>query len=379
IPLTEIRAGKWTDMLHEVQAISEAVSAACVSEPNLARREPSQLQGYVEGCLDGEPGPAWLDGQGIDQGCRATEMLGGLMTFGPAQKAADMTEDMWDAAGRAAWPVVCDGEDAIREIISKQLLSAIKENGHPSPRTAFGMLYGWLFASRLSKDPGPIRDIVRDVIVDNVPLVPGQMLLGKQIATPRFASIAAIAKAEHLHSKTLTKILELAGVIDETEPLKGAPNVVADYAKAKPLIERAKHATPVTRVPDMLSASRPLVAALIELGQLRRIQDHDELKSKVGKSIDGRSIDEVLKFIERRFEAVDVMPVGHVHLAKAAEKTRVTLRAILELLFGQHLENVYRLKDHHGFDSVMVSPAEIMKCIEDPPENASDEIRFWMG
>ena len=177
----------------------------------------------------------------------------------------------------------------------------------------------------------------------------------------------------------MTKILELAGVIDETEPLKGAPNVVADYAKAKPLIERAKHATPVTRVPDMLSASRPLVAALIELGQLRRIQDHDELKSKVGKSIDGRSIDEVLKFIERRFGVVDVIPVGHVHLAKAAEKTKITLLAILELLFGQYLENVYRLKDHHGFESVMVSPAEIMKCIEDPPENASDEIRFWMG
>ena len=76
---------------------------------------------------------------------------------------------------------------------------------------------------------------------------------------------------------------------------------------------------------------------------------------------------------------MDVIPEGHVHLAKAAEKTRVTLRAILELLFGQHLENVYRLKGHHGFDSVMVSPTEIMKCIEDPPENASDEIRFWMG
>ncbi len=379
IPLSNVRLGKWTDMLHEVQAMHDAVAADCVSAQNLFRRVPSPLQEYVESRFEGQAGPSWLDGQGIDQACRAAQMLGGLMAYGSAQKAAEMAEDMWDTAGRTAWPVVCDGDVAIREALSAELLSAIKMNGHPSPRNAFGMLYGWLFASKLSKDPGPIRDIVRDVIIDNVPLVPGQMLLGKQVTTPRLASIASIAGAEHLHSKTLTKILELAGVIDETEPLKGAPNVVADYAKAKPLIERAKHATPVTRVPDMLSASRPLVAALIELGQLRRIQDHDELKSKVGKAIDGRSIDEVLKFIEGRFEIVDVIPVGHVHLAKAAEKTKVTLLAILELLFGLYLKNVFRLKDQHGFEAVLVSPTEIMKCLEDPPDNVSDDIRFWMG
>ncbi|SMX42307.1 hypothetical protein [Octadecabacter ascidiaceicola] len=174
----------------------------------------------------------------------------------------------------------------------------------------------------------------------------------------------------------MTNILELAGAIDEAKPLKGAPNVVADYARAKPLIERAKHARPFARVPDMLSASRPMVAALIELGQLRRIQDHDELKSKVGKSIDGRSIQEVLKFIEGRFEVVEDVPVGHVHLAKAAEKTKATLSAILELLFGLHLKAVCRLKDHHGFSGALVSPTEIMKCIEQPPDNVSNEIRF---
>lgn len=378
-PLSNVRTGKWTDMLHEVQAVEDAITASCASAQDHSVRVPSPLQEYVEGRLEGETGPAWLDGQDIDQACRAAQMLGGLMTYGSAQKAAEMTEDMWDEAGRAAWPVVRDGEATIRGLTSSLLLNAIKMNGHPSPRNAFGMVYSWLFASRLSKDPGPIRDIVRDVIIDNVPLVPGQMLLGKRIETPRLASIGSIAKAEHLHSKTLTKILELAGIIDETEPLKGAPNVVADYAKAKPLIERAKHTTPVTRVPDMLSASRPLVAALIELGQLRRIQDHDELKSKVAKAIDGRSIDEVQKFIQTQFEVVENVPFGYVHLAKAAEKTKVTLLAILELLFGLHLGRVYRLKGHHGFDAVLVSPDVIMKCIEDPPEDASDAVRFWMG
>ncbi|MEP1388865.1 MAG: hypothetical protein ABJO29_05540 [Yoonia sp.] len=216
-------------MLHEVQAMHGAMSAACSS----LVRQPSPLQSYLEDRFEGVSGPAWLDGQAIDQACRAAEMLGGLMTFGPDQKAAEMTEDMWDTAGRAAWRLVLDGDAAIRDFLRKKLLPAVKMNGHPSPRNSFGMLYGWLFASRLSKDLGPIRDIVREVIIENVPLVPGQFLLGKHVTAPRLASVTLIASAEGLHSKTLTKILRLAGVFD------GARNVVADYALAKPLIERA--------------------------------------------------------------------------------------------------------------------------------------------
>jgi len=50
--------------------------------------------------------------------------------------------------------------------------------------------------------------------------------------------------------------------------------VLADYAKAMALIDTAKHTVSVTQVPDMLTTSRPVVAELIALGHLARIQDH---------------------------------------------------------------------------------------------------------
>jgi len=379
IPLTDVRLGKWNDMLHEVQAMDDAVSAASVSAQSSETRDPSLLQSYVEGRLEGATGPDWLDNQAIDQACRAAEILGGLMTFGPEQKTAKMTEDMWDTAGRIGWPLVNDGDAAIREFLRERLLTAVRKDGHPSPRTSYGMLYGWLFSSRLSKDPGPIRDVVRDIIIENVPLVPGQMLLGKQINAPRLACITSIASAERLHPKTLANILKLVGVIDATQPTKGARNVVVDYALAKPFIERVKHTIPVTQVPAILAASRPMVAALIELGQLRRIQNHDELKSKVGKAIDGRSIKQVMSFIKDEIAVVDKPLEEHVALAKAAEKTHLKLLLILELLFGGHLKNVCRHKDQPGFSGVMVSASEIMDRIKDPPDDVSDGLRFWMG
>ncbi|MCK0138113.1 TniQ family protein [Aliiroseovarius sp. F47248L] len=379
LPMSDVRLGKWTDMIHELQAMLGAIAEQRAVARTCARRDPSPLQIYVDRRLDGATGTAWLDHQGIDQVCRAAEMLGGLMRFGAGQKAADMTEDMWDAAGRTGWSLLEKGPCEIRDVLAQTLTRCLRQNGHPSPRIAFGMLYGWLFASRLSKDPGPIREIVRDVIIEHVPLVPGQMLLGRPVKHPRLSSINSIAKAEGLHSKTLANVLRVAGLIGDDRKLKSARNVVTDYEKAKALIDTAKHAVPVTLVPDMLTTSRPVVAELIALGQLTRIQDHGQLQSKLGKAIDGRSIQRTRKFIEGVGEVVDAPPETHVHLAKAAEKCRVTLRAILEMLFNRYLQTVYRLAGADGFSALLISPADVMACIEDPPPNASDEIRFWMG
>ena len=379
LPLSNVRRGRWDDMTHELQAMDDIIASERPRAQSLSQRRPSPLQTYVEERFAGAGGPVWLDGQDIDQACRTTEMLGGLATFGPDQKIADMDDDMWDLAGHAGWPLVVAGPTAIREFLADQLSFCQKENGHPSPRNAFGMLYGWLFASRQSNNPGPIREIVRETIIDTVPLVPGQMLLGEPVARPRLASIASIAKTEGLHPKTLTNVLRVAGVIGDTAPVKGARNVVAEYEKARTLIDATKYAVPVTHVPDMLTASRPLVAALLELGHLTRIQDHEVVKSKVGKSVDGRSISKVLKFVEGQFEVVEEAPEGHVTLAKASEKCRVTLSAILELLFGNHLEDVYRMKGLNGFAALLVSPAEVLQKLHNPPTDVSDQIRFWMG
>lgn len=206
------------------------------------------------------------------------------------------------------------------------------------------------------------------------------MLLGVPVSEPKLASIRSIAKAEHMHSQTLRNVLRVAGVIDDTtEPLPGARNIVADYSRAKALIELTKHAIPVSRVPDMLNASQSLVSALIELKQLTRIRGHVDTSSKVGKAIDGRSIQSVVNFLGRHFEELETVPQGSVDLSKAAQKSRVSLDLILELLFDHHLTQVYRLKGESGFGGLFVSPSEILEKIKDPPPGVSDEIRFWMG
>jgi len=200
------------------------------------------------------------------------------------------------------------------------------------------------------------------------------------IREPRLASIWSIAKAEHMHSQTLRNVLQVAGVIDDTtEPLPGARNIVADSSRAKALIELTKHAVPVSCVPDVLNTSQSLVSALIELKQLTRIRGHVDTSSKVGKAIDVRSIQGVVNFLKRNHKELETVPQCSVDLSKAAQKPRVSLNLILELLFDHHLTQVHRLRGESGFGGLFVSPSEILEKIKDPPTGVSDEIRFWMG
>ncbi|WP_198528031.1 hypothetical protein [Rhodobacter capsulatus] len=156
---------------------------------------------------------------------RATEMLGALEAFGPKLKAAEMNEDMWDAAGRAGWPIVSEGGAAIREYFMARVTTSGGKGA--APRAAFGMLHAWLSGSRLSKNPAPIRDMLRDVILETTPLSEGHMLLGKPVTDPDLSSVASIATAEGLDGRTLRNVLQVAGLLRPAEAERKHPVVAA--------------------------------------------------------------------------------------------------------------------------------------------------------
>jgi len=372
LELQVYREGKWHDHIRDVHRMSNTLDGSLSStELALKSRQASPLQAYVEDRLAERTGPAWLDCQDIDQGVRAAEMLGALAVFGAEQSASGMTQDMWDDASRAAWPIVSGGETAIRTFLTDQLRST---SGPANLTGVFGMLYRWLSASRLTKDPGPVRSILRDVIIDTMPVSIGQNVLGVNVANPRHTTLASIAKSSRMHPRTLLNVFQVAGVV--SNGVKGNP--IIDYRKVDALIETASNATPVTWVLNALTASRPIVAALIELQLLTRIQDHIVLKSKIGKAVDKRSIQALLRRIEAEFPLVGEMPELHVPQSKAAEKTHATLKVILELLFSGHLNSAVRLAGQVGFAAILISPQEVRQVLESPPLGVSDDVLFRM-
>lgn len=364
--LRDIRLGTSDDNAHELQAMTEMIETEL--QAAVRTREVSPLQTYTIGRLNSETGPQWLDGQHIDQAVRATEMLGALDVFGPNMKASEMTEEMWDRAGRAGWHITSRGAPTVREFL---LECAKASKGSKSvTRTSFGMLFAWLSASRLSKDPGPILELLRDVIIETTPISRGRMLLGMPVTSPQLCSVASIAKAEQMDARTLRNVLKVAGLLSEEEVEQKSNRLVVDYNRARDLIDIVKHAIPVTQLPDILGASRPMVDSLIRIGKLHRVQKHRALGSKLSRAIDGRSAEQILLFL-RRFPNIDQAPKGFVHLSKSAEITRVELSLIFELLFLGHLKRVYRVTGAYRLAAVVVDPREIKALCASLPSDVS--------
>jgi hypothetical protein len=144
-------AGRFQDMA--LVAPADAALAEMVGRGEA--RSASPLQRYVEDRLDGRSGPAWLDGQQIDLGARAAEMLGACMLYGTRVDLPALSEGQRDAAGASGSEFVARGEAGIRTAFDELLQRLRGGDGKGGPQAAFGRLFQWLQFNKSSKPRGP--------------------------------------------------------------------------------------------------------------------------------------------------------------------------------------------------------------------------------
>lgn len=363
IALVERRQGRWDDFARELGAlVPEAGEDLAAIADAQSRRAPSSLQDYVLARLTGRRGPDWLDGQDLDQAVKASEMLGAVLEFGAAAGASDLDANGWDQAGRAAYPYVREGVSGIRSALAEIGTARQAETSEVLLRPGdFGMLHSWLNASKLSKDPGPIRELLRDHIVETTDVMAGSKVLGKSVVVPRWSSISSLARSEHVHPLTLRKVLiarEIVPPIAETRPCSAT---LVNYKEGRDLAAAMKRAVPFTALPQVLHASRPVVQVLIDSGLLPTLRERGPKYGKTSCAVDRNHVEALVRRLWKLAPPVDVAPSGMHDLAKSAEMSRVSLVAILPAIFRGHLTRVNRLKSKMGFHAIIVDPAEIQE------------------
>jgi hypothetical protein len=114
-------------------------------------RPVSPLQRYVEDRFDGKAGAAWLDGQQVDLGTRASEMIGACLLYGAHVDLPTLSEDQWDAAGAAGFEHAARGEEGIRSALGELLCRLRRDEGKGGPQAALGRLFQWLQFNKSSK------------------------------------------------------------------------------------------------------------------------------------------------------------------------------------------------------------------------------------
>ncbi|WP_051337358.1 TniQ family protein [Leisingera daeponensis] len=380
LPLIQRRRDAWDNKARELRVLVPETGAELLAlAASSPKRPPSPLQDYVIGLLDGVKGPEWLDGQGIEQAVRATEVLGAVLKFGADAKGGGLKELEWDEAGRTGWVYVSGGQASIREALDVILADA----RHPATRCqirdrTYGMLYSWLARTKLSKEPGPIRGILREHILDNFDVKAGQPLLGKSGVQPRHRNIASLAASEGVHDVAFKDVLRAKGVIQEDEAKRPASHVLVDYEIGKAVAAEMKRAVAVTLLPKILNASRPMVAALIDEGLLTPLHDGGLKLGKISRAVDREHVDALLARIERIATPVADAPENLVSLAKSAEISRKKIQLILSAVFGGRLQRVMRLEKKPGLSGLLVDPREVKSLTPRGRPGMSAGLAFMM-
>jgi hypothetical protein len=160
---------------------------------------PSDLHVYIENRIAGEKGPEWLDAQPLDSAARACEILGAVLTMGPHYNMNLVSDAEWHHAGHVGYAYAARGELGIREGLTNIYESFLGTGKTGGPQNVFGYLYKCLQFSRNRRPKGPIREVVREYILDKFGLEPGEILFGEPVMERRVHTVATLEAYSGLH------------------------------------------------------------------------------------------------------------------------------------------------------------------------------------
>lgn len=350
---------KWDDIYHELgRRVPERGADLDLLIDGADQRAPSPMQDYVLARLDGVAGGAWLDSQTLEQAVRSTEMVGLLAEYGPTKKPSDLSLTEWDQAGATGFAITSAGEGAIREALRDVQANAARNPGKVGGRKVLGALYDWLSAGRTAKEPGDIKRILREHMIETMAIAPGETILGETITERRFHSVESLAAESGLNSRTLRSVLAAKGLVPLEETVSGYH--VFDAELGRKLAASVQRRTHVSALGNALNCTRPQANQLLDERLLVQISDGaGAAVGRTRKAVDNQEIARFLAALHADARPVDIVPVGMVPISKAAEKAKCPSVAVVHFILCGFLENVARLSGVEGYAAILVDPEEV--------------------
>ncbi|WP_081972969.1 TniQ family protein [Paracoccus sanguinis] len=176
--------------------------AALRANPDLWKNEPTDptvppptaLETYLSHRCYGEQLPCWADQLGIPALCRASELLGLLIERGGRAAFRDVTPEGRRVMAGIGFATLAAGPASIRAALD-HVRSSDPEMAGNQPHPQFGEFQRLLGSNwKNSSEFGPIRDIVRDYLVDHFPFADGADVLGETLPQRRLHSLHSARK-----------------------------------------------------------------------------------------------------------------------------------------------------------------------------------------
>lgn len=320
-------------------------------------RTPSALEQYIMRRLAGDAGPSWLDDQPVDLAARACEMLGVILTAGTHVNLKTLDTLGWHRAGDTGCQAAFHGADGIREALDLHLARIPEEERRGGPQHVLGRLYQWLQFKKTARDVGPIRDVVRDFVLDTFPIPAGTDLFGEPVDRQRVHSAYSLAKVSTLHVKTIARAMVLAGIVDG-DPDRPQSHLVFDAEEGEALARRIETGLTGRDLEEHLNCNRVQAQQLVRSGVIPRIIEGEQATGAM-KAVARADADAFLESFMAQAKMVDVASPGVLNIVAAAEAARWPVLDIVNAVISGLFTCVEIVDPALKFKGVLVDPDEV--------------------
>ena len=326
------------------------------------QRTPTDLERYVVDRLHGKPVAGGLaDAMPLYAAARSCEMLGAAALFGPKTHMRPLDQDAWRAAGSVGFDVASLGMEAVTACLTNLMDSHGTANKNTGPNKVFGRLYSWLKTDESGPDYDPLRDLLREVIFETIPLAAGTEVLGVALDRRRVHSLHSATVETGRGSKGLRRELRAVGVLP-VEDGKGPGRLIAiSVDQTNEALAELARSLPRAKAADHIGAIVPDLKVLVKAGLIGTLVPRpDPRRSHVRFSIP--VLDAFLAEMMRGVTGVAPPGARMRDIPTAAKLSNRGLANVTSAVMGRRLRHVARLPGTRGYRSILVDVDEVLNA-----------------
>ncbi|MFW2588548.1 TniQ family protein [Sagittula sp. SSi028] len=313
----------------------------------------SWLQGRLEGTVEDDP---WLAGQGLQQILDAALMLGVVMAEGHKVAPKTLPPERSEAAVETGFQIYAQGPKAVTKALDLIRETSPAQAAQAGPLAKYGKLYDWLDRQCNGRDPGPIRDLLREHIIEHDVLDVGAKILGHEIEFRRFHSVQSLGDTLGRKSIQMARILKKLGRIPADTTAEEWNRIRFDATEISALVADFETAIPLEDLADYIGASFSQARTLYSEGIVKPLIPADKPGAVRNVVFARRTLDAFLARIAALplAEGKDLHPISYVCQRKAG-----TTAEIVKAVLASELP-AFRNPKSTGLASVVMPVDEVL-------------------
>lgn len=147
-------------------------------------------------------------------------------------------------------------------------LSLPSSTSASGPLAMYGALCDWLDRRSQLIDPGPIRTILREHILDHHAYMPDERLLGDVVEKQRLHSVKSLASTLKTDRRRMSRLLQTLGLVPKGATDAESGRLVFRMHEVEQLIKDHENGIPLAEVPAYIGGTHRQISALSRAGLL---------------------------------------------------------------------------------------------------------------